>query len=284
MFDAFHGDAWPEHVAEDLQFRPAETLTRAGGGADRAMVFEQQERRAIRAPFRHVAFARAKFCQLRDPCAQRRCVGQRRGISTSRFRLAGAYQPLQGGLAERRSHRLDQAHGEFRMGVGEAAVGRRRQMPEACRPADAVLLGLRLDQPIVRKLDELLARRLRRGAKHRRDVRGTQRTAPLDQPKDAVAGTDIQAHTWRLAPAPLLMQVFSWKTFCHCERGEAISVEWRCYDRDCCGPAGLAMTVLKALLCLRLPEAQGRTGRIDDDRKRSLVRDVHHVLHDGRTE
>lgn len=122
MLDPPHRHARSQHVAEHLQLRATETLTSRGGGADRAMILQQQEAVRIGAPFGHVAFAGTQLRQPRDPCPERGELGERGAVGASGFLFARAHQSFQRGLAECRPHGLDQAHGEFRMGIRETTV------------------------------------------------------------------------------------------------------------------------------------------------------------------
>ena len=70
MVDALDRDVLAQHHAEQRQFRPAEALAGAGGGADRAVVLDQQPAVAVAPPFGHVALAVAQGGQRGDPVFQ----------------------------------------------------------------------------------------------------------------------------------------------------------------------------------------------------------------------
>ena len=194
MLDAIHRYSRAQHVAEHIEFGAAETLAGRGGGADRAMVFQQQKTLGIGAPFGHVSFARTDLHQARDAVAQRRGTRKRAGVGQSGLLPTHANEVLQCCLAECRANRIDEAHGELGMSIGKAIVRGGSQVPITRRPADALLFGHGPHQPIVRQLHQLLPCRLGRCSEHRRDVRRTQRAAPLDQAEDSVATGIIQAH------------------------------------------------------------------------------------------
>jgi hypothetical protein len=194
MFDALHRYSRAQHVAEHIEFGAAETLAGRGGGADRAMVLQQQKARGIGAPFGHVSFARTNLRQTCHAGAQRGGTRKRAGVGPSGFLLTHANELLQCGLAEGRADRIDEAHGELGMSVGEAIMSRGSQMPVTRRPADTLLFGQSLHQPIVRQLHQLLPRSLGRRSEHGCDVRRTQWTATLDQAEDPLAAGIIQAH------------------------------------------------------------------------------------------
>jgi hypothetical protein len=204
MLDAIHRGSRAQHIAEHIEFGAAETLTGRGGGADRAMVFQQQKAVGIRAPLGHVSFARTDLRQARNASAQRRGARKRVGIGPFSFRLTHANELLQCCLAEGRADCIDEPHGELGMSVGEATVRHGSQVPATRRPADGLLSGHGLHQPIVRQLHQLLPRRLGGCSEHGRDVRRTQRAATLDQAEDSVATGLIQAHAWILRGGPAL--------------------------------------------------------------------------------
>ncbi len=171
MLDAFDRDAWPEHVTKHVQLRATEALTCRGGGADRAVIFQQQEPLRIGAPFGHVAFVRTEPGEPLDTRAQRGGAGECGAVRASGLLLANADQSLQRCLAESGSHRFDQADGELGMRIWEAAVSRRCQMPDARWPSEAEFFGNGCDQLGAGELGELLAHGLGRGAECRGNVR-----------------------------------------------------------------------------------------------------------------
>jgi hypothetical protein len=211
MLDAVHDHTAAEYSAEHLEFRATEALAGGSGGADRAMVLEQQECIAGGAPFGHVTFARANPCQPCHAGTQGAGVAQRRCVGASGLGLPRAYEPLQCLLAERRAHRLDQAHGKLGVGIGEAPVSRLRQVPNSCRAADATLPGDAPDQAIIRQLHQVLPRGLGRRAENDGDVGRPQRPAPLDQPEDPI-GRVLQAHACILRPGRGVMQAWAWRS------------------------------------------------------------------------
>jgi hypothetical protein len=194
MLDAIHCYARAQHVAEHIEFGAAETLTGSGSSADWAMVFQQQKARGIGTPFGHVSFARTNLCQTCDAGPQRRGTRKRAGVGPSGFLFTHANELLQCCLAEGRADRIDQAHSDLGMGIGKAIVRRGREVPVTRGPADALLFGHSFHQPVDRQLHQLLPRGLGRRSEHRRDVRRTQRAAPLDHAEDSVAASIIQAH------------------------------------------------------------------------------------------
>lgn len=198
MLDPLDRHAWSQHVAEDVQLRATKTLARRGGGADRAVIFQQQKAPAIGAPFGHVAFARAEPGQPLDTRAERRGASERGAVGASGLLFANRDQLLQRGFAESGSHRLDQAHGQFGVGIGKAVVGGRCQMPDACRPPEAEFFRDRRNQAGVGEACELLTHRLGRGAECAGNVGRAERATPFEQPEDTVAGAVIQAHAWIL--------------------------------------------------------------------------------------
>lgn len=207
MLDALHRDAWPQHIAEHLQFRATKSLTGRRGGTDRAVILQQHEALRVDAPLGHVAFARTQPRQPLDARAQRRGVGQRCAIEAPGLLLAHSDQLLQRRFAESGAHRVDQADGQLGVGVGKAAVRRRSQMPNARRPPDAVPFNDRRNQTLAGEPGELLAYCLCRGAECGGNVGGAERAAPFQQAKDAVAGAILQAHAWILHPARQLRKL-----------------------------------------------------------------------------
>jgi hypothetical protein len=203
MLDAVHGNARAQHIAEHFEFGATKALTGRGGGADRAVVLQQQKTVRVGARFGHVAFARADLCQACHPGAERAGTGERRTVAAPDLRFAHPYQLFQRSLAQRRADRLDQTHGEFGVRIREAIVRRRRQVPVARGPADTAFLGHGRHQAVVRQLHQMLPRRFGRRAEHGGDVRRPQRPAALDQAEDPFAGGRsvigrgiYQAHAW----------------------------------------------------------------------------------------
>ena len=195
MFHALHGNARAQHIAEHLEFRATKTLTCRGRGADRAVIFQQQEAVGVGAPFGQVAFARPELCQSRHADTQCPGPGECGAVGASGFLFAHAYELFQRRLSQRRADRVDEAHGKLGMRIREAILRGRRQMPVARRPTDAVLLDRGFHQAIVCQLHQMLPRRFGRRAEHRGDVCRTQRATPFDQAEDPVNGGGIfQAH------------------------------------------------------------------------------------------
>jgi hypothetical protein len=194
MLGAFHCDIGSQHIAEHLQFRSAETLAGGGGRADGAMILQQQKASPIGAPFGHVAFARADLRQSCDTRAQRTRTVQRVTVSSPRLLFARAYHLFERRLAEGRANGIDQADGKFGMGIREAIVRGRSEMPATRGPADAALLGHGAHQALVRQSDQVLSRRFRGCAERGRDVGGAKRAAPFDQAQDPVGRAILQAH------------------------------------------------------------------------------------------
>lgn len=185
VLDAVHRYAWSEHIAEDILFGTAEALTGSGGGADRAVVFQQQETVGVGAPFGHVAFARTDVCQPGHAGAQTRRAGECGAVGAAGLVLARTYELLQCCLSQRRADRVDETHGKLGVGIRKAIMRRRRQVPRARRPAEAALLGHRLDEAVVLQLHQMLPHGFRRRAQHGGDVRGSLRTTSLDEAEDA---------------------------------------------------------------------------------------------------
>jgi hypothetical protein len=193
VFNAVHGNAVAEYIAEHFEFRTAEALAYNGGGADRAMVLQQQKPVAGDPPFRHIPFARTDLREARHTCPQRGNGHERRAVSASGFPFARAYELLQRGLPERRPNRLDQVHSKLGVRIRKVSMSSCGQAPKTCRPPNPTLSSYGLDQAIISKLRQLLPRGLRRSAESGGYVCGTKRPAPLDQAKDPVARI-FQAH------------------------------------------------------------------------------------------
>jgi hypothetical protein len=188
VLDAVHGYAWSEHMAEDILFGTAEALTGSGRGADRAVVFQQQETVGVGAPFGHVAFARTDVRQAGHTGAQTRRAGERGAVGASGLVFAHTYELLQCSLSQRRADRVDETHGKLGVGIREATMRRRRQVPGASRPAEAALLGHGLHETFVREFHQVLPRGFCRRAEYGGDIGGSLRTATLDQAEDPIAG------------------------------------------------------------------------------------------------
>lgn len=198
MLDALHRRSRAQHIAEQIEFGAAKALAGRGGGADRAMVLQQQKPLAVGAPFGHVSFARTNLGQARDAGSQRRGTRKRAGVGPSGFFLTYPNELLQCCLAEGRADRIDEANGEFGMSIRKAIVRDGSEVPVARRPADALLFGHGLYQPIVCQLHQLLPRCLGRRSEHGCGICRALRAATLDQAEDPVATGNIQAHAWIL--------------------------------------------------------------------------------------
>jgi len=100
VVDAFDPAAVAQHRLEDRQLGAAKALAGAGGGADRAVVFDQQQAVVVLAHLGHIALGPAQAGQPAQPRAQ---VGQAAhggsiGVQTVAF--APGDQPVQAVRAE----------------------------------------------------------------------------------------------------------------------------------------------------------------------------------------
>ena len=157
------------------------------------MVFQQQKSFGVLLPLRHVAFARANCGQQRHTLGQR--IRRRQGLDVGLpgLHLAHLDEAIQRCFAQLRSDRLDQPQRQFRMGIWKAAMAGGGEMPDLGGSANAAPLGLRRDQPLAGKPDQLLACRFRRDVQRRSQIGDALWPAPLDHPEQPVGRGGRQA-------------------------------------------------------------------------------------------
>ncbi len=100
--------------------------------------------------------------------------------------LAFLDDPLESILAQNRTNRLQDLHGQRGMGVREAGMSRRGQFPDPCWPADAGRLAGGDRETLVSQPDKLLARGFAGRAEPIAEGSCSQRSMHLEQHKDAL--------------------------------------------------------------------------------------------------
>src|SRR5437764_1179027 len=143
-----------EHAAEDLELGPAESLADRGGGADRAVILDEEKILAVLVPFGHVALARPERGEALD--AFRHAAGTRQGagIAVPGLRLARGDDLLQRRLAENAAHRGNELYGQLGMCVGKARIADIGQPPCLPGPPYAVRGALDGDEPLLGELQQ----------------------------------------------------------------------------------------------------------------------------------
>src|ERR1700724_337834 len=120
VVDALDLHAGAENLLEDSQLAGAQVGTGPGGGADGAVVLDQQQGPTrLLLDLRHVAFAAAQAGQRFQPLAQRPAVSDLGAVGLDLAPAPGRDQPVDAAFAEGFPHGLDEADGELRMGVRE---------------------------------------------------------------------------------------------------------------------------------------------------------------------
>ena len=120
----------PQQPPKQIELCRAEALAGGGGGADRAMVFDEEKRAAaIRLHLRHVAFLRPHARQLLKRSPQRRRRSDSRPVIRLLSSQPGFEQTRHSPGAKGRSHRVDERDAYLRVGVRKQPIGLLCQPP-----------------------------------------------------------------------------------------------------------------------------------------------------------
>ena len=133
-----HRASGPQHRAEDGEFGAAEALAGGGGGADRAVVFDQQPAVAVGGGLHlgHIAFGAALAGEGLKARLRIGRAGQRRVIGGAGFGLARGDQPVERLFAQKIADMADPGDGQLGMGIGKPGLAAIGQVPDLGRAAE----------------------------------------------------------------------------------------------------------------------------------------------------
>src|SRR5258708_40037782 len=120
VFDAFHGDVWPQYCPKETQFRRAEAFARCGGRTDRTVILNQ-EKSAISfgLHFSHVAFLGPDASQPVNLFLQRKGGWDSLRVFCFLPGAPGIEHLLQSSVAKCVPEGIDKRHAQFSIGVGK---------------------------------------------------------------------------------------------------------------------------------------------------------------------
>lgn len=194
VFGALDRHGVAQRGLEDRELHGAQVGAAARGGADRAMVLDEQEA-ALRllGDGGHVAFLRPGLGERGQFGAQAAAAGE--ALPVRRGLLCGAVleQPRHRVLAQGVPQAGHQPDRQVRVAVREEGGGAVGQVPALRRPADRARLLGEGDQPLGLQVVEMLAHRHGGHAQRFGQGGGVLRPVGLQQAQDAVAGAAFLA-------------------------------------------------------------------------------------------
>jgi hypothetical protein len=178
---------WREKHLEQPKLAAAKALAGLGGGADRAMVLDEEIGAVgFAADLGHVAFRLARPGEA--PQLGGEFSRASKGLLVTEFggALSPGYQPIDALDPELRAHGLQELDSKLGVGIRKAGVAGRREGPQPPRTSNPGPFIDRLDEPLVAQLFEPLKGGLPGHAKPLGDLCGRLRPSRLEEEQDIV--------------------------------------------------------------------------------------------------